>query len=145
MRTIEGKCHCGNIRFRLEWPVSGETIAVRACGCTFCTKHGGVYTSHPDAGLHARISDPTRLKKYAFGTSTAEFHVCSECGVVPFVTSTIDGSTYAVVNVNTFEGVAAEELVESKADFDGEDVGQRLERRKRNWISKVEISTHSDS
>ena len=29
---------------------------------------------------------------YSFGTKTAEFHVCSRCGIVPVVTSAIEGS-----------------------------------------------------
>ena len=55
MRTIDGACHCGNLRFTLHWPVPEGSIAVRACSCTFCRKHGGVYTSHPNARLEVRI------------------------------------------------------------------------------------------
>jgi len=143
MRTIQGKCHCGNVEYELQWPKSSEPLAVRACSCTFCTKHGGVYTSHPQASLKARVSDGSRLSKYAFGTRTAEFYVCSGCGVVPFVTSAIDGATFAVVNVNTFENVAAAELVSATSNFDGENVTQRLERRKRNWIPRVVVEIES--
>lgn len=141
MRTIDGKCHCGNIAYRLEWPESDKPLAVRACGCTFCSKHGGVYTSHPDARLCARIADEDRLNRYAFGTETAEFYICTRCGAVPFVTSAIDGVVYAVVNVNTFENVAASELDATATDFDGESVEGRLERRKRNWIARVDVET----
>ncbi len=139
MRTISGKCHCGNIAYRLEWPEAGKAIAVRACGCTFCTKHGGVYTSHPGAALSARVADEDLVNKYAFGTKTAEFYVCVRCGAVPFVTSTIDGVRYAVVNVNTFENVDRSELDAKATDFEGESVAGRLERRKRNWIARVHI------
>ena len=48
MRRINGKCHCGNISYEFLWPEPGSRIPVRACSCTFCTKHGGVYTSHPE-------------------------------------------------------------------------------------------------
>lgn len=143
MRTIRGKCHCGNIEYQLSWPSSDKKLAVRACSCTFCTKHGGVYTSHPEASLNARVSDGARLSIYAFGTQTADFYVCGGCGVVPFVTSTIDGSTFAVVNVNSFENVAAEDLVTSTSNFDDEDVTQRLDRRKRNWIPRVIVEIES--
>ena len=100
-------------------------------------KHGGVYTSHPDGQLAVQISDPALVNKYSFGTMTAEFHVCSLCGAVPFVTSTIDGSKYAVVNVNTFEGINRSDFDFSVTDFDGESVADRLQRRKKKWISKV--------
>ena len=79
------------------------------------------------------------MAEYAFGTRTAAFHVCAQCGVVPFVTSDIDGRRYAVVNVNTFENVDAASLQRSAASFDAEDVDARLARRRRNWIANVRI------
>ncbi len=138
-RTITGKCHCGNIAFELQWPQAEGDIAVRACGCDFCVKHGGVYTSHPAAVLRGWIGDPTALNKYRFGTATADFYICTNCGAVPFVTSTIDDNVYAVVNVNTFENVPREQLHQSASDFSGEDTQQRLARRERNWIATVSI------
>lgn len=143
MRAIDGRCHCGNITFRLDWPEGARPLAVRACGCNFCTKHGGVYTSHPDARLEVRIADRDRVSPYTFGTGTAEFHVCARCGAVPVVTSRIDGNLYAVVNVNTFENVAASELDRSATDFEGESVEGRLARRKRGWIPQVRLETGS--
>ncbi len=139
MRNILGKCHCGNIEYEFLWPESGNDIPVRACSCTFCRKHNGVYTSHPQGQLKARVSDQSRVNKYAFGTKTAEFYICANCGVVPFVTSKIQGKTYAVVNVNTFENVKPEDLVSSVTDFDGESIDGRLQRRARNWIPQVTI------
>lgn len=138
---IEGKCHCGNIRYVLDWPGEGSDISVRACGCSFCTKHGGNWTSHCGAELVAEVRDAALLSKYRFGTQTAEFYVCARCGAVPFVTSTIDDRLYAVVNVNTFEGINASSLARTATNFDGEGTGDRLERRKLNWIPSVRISS----
>ena len=138
-RDIEGRCHCGNIQFTFHLSGSGPRIAVRACGCTFCRKHGGVYTSDPAGRLAVRIVDEGRVTRYRFGTKTADFHVCSTCGVVPVVTSTIEGTRYAVVNVNCFEGVDPAELDRSESDFDGEVTESRLARRRRNWIPDVTI------
>lgn len=139
MRKIKGKCHCGNIRYEFLWPEAGSRIPVRACSCTFCTKHGGVYTSHSDSQLTVQISDPALVNKYSFGTKTAEFHICSVCGAVPFVSSTIEENEYAVVNVNTFENFDPADFDTSVTDFNGESVGERLERRKEKWISKLRI------
>lgn len=139
MRRIVGKCHCGNIQYVFFWPRADSDIPVRACNCTFCVKHHGVYTSHPEARLEVKISDRSRVHGYRFGTKTADFQVCLACGVVPFVTSTIDGVTHAVVNVNTFEGIDRKELTESSSDFGGEDTESRLARRKRKWIPHVNI------
>src|ERR1700674_4899633 len=134
---ISGKCHCGNIAFSLEWPGESPEIPARACGCSFCVKHGGVWTSNPASSLVATIDDAALVSKYAFGTRTATFHVCSRCGTVPFVTSEITNHLYAVVNVNVFENVDPSRLRRAAADFEGEDVESRLARRKRGWIADV--------
>jgi hypothetical protein len=90
--------------------------------------------------LQVSIKEPALVSTYAFGTQTADFHVCSRCGIVPVVTSRIDGHLYAVVNVNAFEGVDQTLLRRAPASFDGEGTGDRLARRKRNWIAKVEFA-----
>jgi hypothetical protein len=137
---IAGRCHCGNISFHLDWKSDPPEIAARACGCTFCVKHGGVWTSAPGGALKIRIQDAEQVLKYKFGTGTAEFHICSVCGVVPVVTSRIDGHVYAVVSVNAFEGIDRSLLRTVPASFDGETEAVRLARRKRGWIADVEFS-----
>ncbi len=138
---IDGKCHCGNIAFVLQWPGDGDTIPVRACSCTFCVKHGGAYTSHREAELVAAVHDQALVSRYRFGTETAEFYLCSRCGVVPFVTSEIAGNLYAVVNVNSFEGIDPARFSRAVTDFDGETTASRLDRRKQNWIPSVTIAS----
>lgn len=139
MRII-GKCHCGNISFSLEWPGERPEISARACTCSFCVKHGGVWTSNPGSALEVTVGNPALSTKYRFGTGTAEFHVCSRCGVVPLVSCRIEGQTYAVVNVNSFENVESSLLRRSAATFDDEDAQSRLARRMRNWIADVRFS-----
>ncbi len=140
MKRIQGGCHCGNIRYEFIWPLSDPEIPVRACSCTFCMKHGGTYTSHPQAELKSTIAHLSSVTKYAFGTKTADFFVCSRCGVLTFTTSRIEGREYAVVNVNTFENVDFSQLKSTVTNFDGETTESRLARRKRTWTPKVSIS-----
>ena len=137
---IRGKCHCGNISFALNWEPDPVEIPARACDCSFCTKHGGVWTSNPGGALKVAIEDRSLVSTYAFGTRTAEFHICARCGVVPVVTSRIDDHLYAVVSVNAFEGVDSSLLSRAPANFDGEGTDSRLARRKRNWIADVEFA-----
>jgi hypothetical protein len=136
---IYGSCHCGNISFDLDWEPDPVEIPARACGCTFCQKHGGVWTSYPAGTLHVEVKDPKLLSKYAFGTHTATFHVCRQCGGVPVVTSMIESDVFAVVNVNAFDNVDRSLLKPAPISFDGEDVGSRIARRRRNWIGKVDF------
>jgi hypothetical protein len=142
---IRGACHCGNISFALAWEPTPATIPARACTCSFCTKHGGVWTSNPGGSLEVTIREPARVNAYAFGTRTAEFHVCANCGVVPVVTSRIEGRLYAVVNVNTFEGVDPSLLAREPRSFDGEGADSRLARRMRSWIAKVAMRHETGS
>ncbi len=134
---IQGRCHCGNIAFTFDGLPDTGDIPARACGCSFCRKHGGVWTSNPKASLRVTVDDPSQVSHYAFGTRTAQFHVCARCGIVPVVTSRIDGRLYAVVSVNAFENVDAARLKHAGADFDGETEAARLARRTRNWIADV--------
>lgn len=134
-----GRCHCGNIGFAFGWP-GGRTIPVRACQCSFCVKHGGAYTSHPEGSLHIAIKDRTKAEVYRFGTGTADFHLCRACGVVPVVTSEIDGTRYGVINVNTLEDIDRRRLESSDTDFAGEGTDDRLARRVRNWVPNVTIA-----
>jgi hypothetical protein len=140
---INGSCHCGNIALALDWPGDTPEIPARACDCTFCRKHGGVWTSNPRAALAVTIRDERLVSRYAFGTRTATFHVCAQCGTVPMVTCDMDGGRYAVVNVNALESVQEAWLRRGAASFDGEDTASRLARRKRNWIADVRIDAAS--
>ena len=136
---ITGSCHCRNLSFTLDWQPEPTEIPARACGCSFCIKHGGVWTSCPTGSLRVAVRLPERVARYEFGTKTAQFHVCTECGVVPVVTSLIAERLYAVVSVNAFDNVDAAMLKRSPASFDGESEGDRLARRQRNWIGDVEF------
>ena len=136
---IAGRCHCGNIAFSLRWEPEPMEIPARACTCSFCTKHGGVWTSCPSGTLKVCVREPAHVSKYVFGTKSAQFHLCTRCGVVPVVTSRIEGHLYAVVSVNAFEGVDPSLLRHASANFEGESEEARLSRRKRSWIATVEL------
>ena len=134
---IRGKCHCGNIAFSLTWDPDPTEIQARVCDCTFCQKHGGVWTSNPRGALEVKVEDDSKMSKYSFATGTADFHICARCGVVPVVTCTLDGRLYAVVNVNAFDNIDPSMVRKSPTTFEGEQMDSRLARRKRNWIADV--------
>ena len=137
---IRGGCHCGNIGFELSWEPDPPEIPARACACSFCVKHGGVWTSNPGGSLRVKIEDPKAVSRYAFGTRTAVFHICERCGVVPVVTSDIEGTRYAVVSVNAFEGIDPALIRRAPVSFDDESESTRLARRKRGWIADVRFA-----
>jgi hypothetical protein len=136
-RIICGSCHCGNVRFTLEWPNPQRTISARVCGCAFCTKHGAAWTSNSQGRFDLQITDDNRVARYQFGTKTADFYVCLTCGVVPIVTCAIEGRRYGVFNVKTFSDLDRSELAETATSFEGESTQGRLARRRRNWTPEA--------
>jgi hypothetical protein len=130
---IHGGCHCGNIRFALTWLPAPAAIPARACGCSFCVKHGGVWSSCAGGALRVTVRDAGLVQRYVFGTRTADFHVCRVCGVVPLVSSDIAGRRYAVVNVNAFEDFDRSLLQQVPVSFDEERAAQRrVSQRQRS-------------
>ncbi len=133
---LRGSCHCGNIRYTLDWPGEPPAIPGRACTCSYCTRQGAVWTAHPDAVLTILLDDAARVSRYAFETKTAEFFACAGCGIVPVCISRIEGRDHAVVNVNTFDD-ATIPVEHTKVSFDGENEDRRLVRRRERWIGHV--------
>lgn len=136
---FEGGCHCGGIRYVFttkrppaEWPV-------RRCTCSYCSRLGARYTSGADTQLDVVVQDASLAGRYEFGTKTAQFFRCARCGVMNFAHCKIGETTYAVLNVNTLDDVDTLDLHVADADFEGEDVAQRLDRRQRNWIPRVSL------
>jgi len=134
---IRGACHCGNLTFELQWRPEPDFIPARACDCSFCVKHGGLWTSCAQGSLAVKVRDPGAHAVYTFGTRTADFHLCRGCGVVPVVTSRIGERLYAVVSVHAFEGVDPARIVSAPAHFGEETEAARLARRAAGWIPDV--------
>ena len=80
MSVYRGNCHCGAVGFeyRTEKPV-GEWF-VRSCECSFCRKHGAIYTSDPAGSTRFVHKDVSALSRYRFGHKTADFVFCGRCG-----------------------------------------------------------------
>lgn len=133
---LHGSCHCGNLRYVLDWPGEPPAIPGRACSCSFCTRHGAVWTAHPEARLAIEAGDAAAVSRYAFDTRTAQFLVCARCGVAVACTSRIRGRDHAVVNARTFDD-ATVRIEQAPVSFDGEDEAGRLRRRAQRWIGDV--------
>lgn len=141
---LTGSCHCRNVTFELDWSPDPGEIPARACGCSFCAKHGGLWTATPTGSLRVAVRSPGRVSAYAFGTGTARFHVCADCGAVPVVTSEISGRLYGVVSVRALDDVDRALVREAPASFDGEPVEARLARRAKGWIPDVRFVAAAD-
>lgn len=139
--TLEGACHCNAVTYTLEWPADAQSIPARRCACSYCSRFGGTWTSHPGARLEIRHPANQPPGRYRFETGTADFLFCSVCGVVLAALDDNGGGLKAVVNILTLSGRDSLEFDHSDSHFDGEATQARLERRARNWIGRVTVST----
>ncbi len=136
---LQGACHCGAIEVTIEVE-EGTALSPRHCGCSFCQKHGSLYVSASSARLTIMLAQPERVSRYAFGHETATFLVCARCGVMTAAVSEIEGRLHAVLNANMLSPpLDIERGTVPVADYEAEDVPQRLERRSQRWIGNVTI------
>jgi hypothetical protein len=130
---MTGACHCGALHVTFETPTPLADLPLRACGCSFCRKHGVRTTSDPAGKVVFTIDDPQALQRYRFGTRTAETLVCRNCGIYLAATVAIDGALYAVINVNALDDQTAFERLPEAMNYDNESAEQRIARRRIKW------------
>ena len=137
LHTFEGQCHCGALGFVLRTSIEPEQWAVRACQCRFCRGHGARTTADPNGSVTFRIADPSKLKRYRFGTRSTDFLVCGECGV--YVAALISSSRgqFATLNINAI-GVPLATPDPNPVSYDGESIDQRQARREQRWTPVVD-------
>ena len=118
LKTYEGGCHCGRVRFRVTGDL-GQTVY---CNCSLCGMKGFLHLIVPPQQFQC-ISGESELTTYQFGTKTAKHTFCRVCGVHPFYVPRSDPDKIDV-NVRCLDGVDAATL--SPRLFDGQ-----------NWESAI--------
>ena len=79
MKTYEGGCHCGRVRFRIE----SEMKSATQCNCSICTKKGVI--NHRVAPERFKVlQGEESLGLYQFNTLTAKHWFCKHCGIPVF-------------------------------------------------------------
>jgi hypothetical protein len=132
-----GSCHCGNIQGRLRLTKPPAENALRACSCSFCRAHGTRTVSDATGLFEVAATDWARVGRYRFGSRTADYLVCRECGVyVGAVCETATGLR-AVVNTNCLDDRPEFTQAPAEPVYDGETTEARLARRARNWTPMV--------
>ena len=133
MSAWTGRCHCGAIGFEYRTDKPVEEWPVRACQCSFCLKHGGVYTSDPAGSARFVHRDPSAVARYRFGQKTADFLFCGRCGGYLGAVTEEGGQALTVLNLRAFdpppEGLPASQPM----SYEGEATGERNARRSARW------------
>ena len=102
MVRLEGGCHCGQLRIEFSTGLDPANFTPRACDCSFCRKHGAAYVSDP-AGRLSVTFHKGALRKYRQGSNTAEFLICSQCGVLVAVTYEHNARLYGAINIGCLD------------------------------------------
>ena len=93
MKSYEGGCHCGRVRFRIE--VDLDETPIGECNCSICTKKGILHLPVSRERLQI-LSGADDLTTYQFNTGTAKHTFCRHCGIHAFYQPRSDPENYSV-------------------------------------------------
>jgi hypothetical protein len=137
LMNYSGICHCGNIsvEFVTEFPAS--KLELRRCVCSFCIKHGAITATDPQGSVKITIASEKNLSQYRFGLRTADFIVCSVCGVYVAAMLKQNGEVFATLNINTLKNVNEFTSPPVKVNYESETASEKVSRRKEKWTPAV--------
>jgi hypothetical protein len=121
----EGRCHCGAVSIIFN---TVESLAPRACQCSFCRRHDARSVSDP--GGSARLAFAVEPIRYRFATRAADYILCPVCGV--YVGAMTEDPLLVTLNLNNFDDPHAE-LRAAPVSYDGESAAQRAASRRARW------------
>lgn len=133
MNEYRGQCHCGAVGFEYRTAMAPGAWPVRACQCSFCLKHGGVYTSDPSGSVRFTFREPGLLARYRFGHQTADFLFCGRCGGYLGAVTEEGGLALAVLCVRALDPQPAGLPAPQPMSYEGETSGDRNTRRAARW------------
>lgn len=82
MKSYQGSCHCGSIKFTFKAP---EIVDGLRCNCTVCIKKGAMMGNFVVAPEDIDIQAAgDALGTYEFASHVAKHHFCKRCGIYPF-------------------------------------------------------------
>ncbi len=128
-----GSCHCGAIGFRYHTDIEPERWSIRACQCGFCRAHDALSASDPSGSLDFTANSPDLLNRYRFGLKTADFLLCSVCGVYIGALIKTEQGRFGIINTHALLEVPTKFAPTEPMSYDAEDVAGRVSRRELRW------------
>src|ERR1700726_3941915 len=129
MQGYRGGCHCGALGIIYRTDIDPMYWGLRHAGGSFWRRRGVVGRWGRAGNLSVDIQDPSKVGYYRFAHRTADFLICSECGVfVAAITDAAQGKR-AVINARVLDGVSLDWASVADVHFDDESPPQRAERR----------------
>jgi len=82
MKTYEGNCHCGAVRFSFK---HGDITEGVRCNCSICKRKAAVMSPFTIKAEELEIqANDDALGCYQFGSKIAKHYFCKHCGIYPF-------------------------------------------------------------
>src|SRR5262245_12289069 len=99
--TIQGSCHCGDVRFEFDADLTAPT---GKCNCTHCAKTRNWSMGGKPADLRV-TAGADQLGDYQFNTKQIHWHFCKRCGVQTHGVGDIPelGGAFVSVSVMTLD------------------------------------------
>lgn len=113
LKTFQGGCHCGDVRFSVQAP---DAVELERCNCSICSMGGYLHLIVP-ASRFQLLQGKEKLSCYQFNSGIAKHYFCKTCGIKPFYIprSNPDGVD---VNVNCLDEKPSQTTI---VEFDGDD------------------------
>ena len=121
MKTFDGGCHCGRVRYR----VTASLSRASECNCSICAKKGFLHLIVPKEAFEL-LSGSADLTTYRFNTGIALHYFCRNCGIHSYYVPRSDPDKIDV-NVRCLEGVDVGALEITR--FDGQHWEQAMADR----------------
>ena len=116
-QNIQGKCHCGAIRFSYQGKEISKGIR---CNCSICVRKGALMTTEVIAPENIKIdAEGGALGVYEFSTKTAKHYFCKKCGIYTFH-QTLRQPGFFKANIGCLEGVDTSSI--EVINFDGKNL-----------------------
>jgi hypothetical protein len=105
-QRVNGRCHCGAVRFEADLDLAGGGFR---CNCSICTKLNAFVTTVVP-GAFAVLSGQQMLNEYVFGPRRVRRFFCKTCSVLCYARISLGDSERIGINLNALEGVELNDL-----------------------------------
>ena len=138
-RSFTGSCHCGALGFSFATALPVVEWSIRACQCRFCRTHGALTTSDPAGRLRFHLHNPASLQRYRFGLKTADFLLCTHCGVYVGAQIATARGAFGIINALAIVPALRHLPIAVPADYSSESLSNRVDRREQRWTPLEQV------